>query len=96
MTILGIVVGISGVPAVIIWTSLYIDSLMPWMKEYNSTLDSWTLLGAIALGIVWSVFATVGWKRGNVGLRIGLTLVIWAFVAAVVLEVLGRAMVRTA
>lgn len=79
LTAIGILAGLGAAPFVF-WGAIdYVDRWEPWIIE-----SSWNLVGLMVLGVAWSVFAALGWKRGNPGLRIGLTLVVWAVVAGVV------------
>jgi len=88
VTVMGILVGLAAAPVVFLCTFPWIDAYMPWLasnKQINYSYVWLTFFGAIAIGIAWSIFAAIGWKRGNVGIRIGLTLVFWAFLAGVAL-----------
>ena len=91
VTVMGILVGLAVAPVVFLCTFPWIDAYMPWLSgtKVNPLHIKLTFWLPIVVAIAWSVFAAIGWKGGNVGIRIGLTLVIWAFVAAVVLTVLG-------
>ena len=66
--------------------------LMPWLWRDNvgGFALLLTLLVPIVIGIGWSIFAAVGWRRGNVGIRIGLTAIVWAIVAGAEVNLLGR------
>jgi len=97
MTIVYALLGIVAAPIVFLGAFLEIDVCMPWLapdKQINLFHVWSTFFAAIAIGIAWSVFAAVGWKQGNVGAKIGLTAVLWALVAGVVLAVLGRLMLE--
>ncbi|MHC4741233.1 MAG: hypothetical protein ACYS8Z_04950 [Planctomycetota bacterium] len=88
VTVMGILVGLAAAPVVFLYTFFTIIPYMPWLesdKKVNYTYVWLTFFGAIAIGIAWSIFAAIVWKRGNVGVRIGLTLVFWAFLAVVAL-----------
>jgi hypothetical protein len=91
VTLMGILVGLAVAPVVFLCTFPWIDAYMPWLNstKVNPLHVKLTFWLPIFVAIAWTFFAAIGWKRGNVGIRIGLTLVIWAFVVAIVLTVLA-------
>jgi hypothetical protein len=93
MTIVYALSGLAAAPIVFLLAFPKASDYMPWLasNEQINYLHVWlTFFGALVIAVVWSVFAAAGWRRGNVGIRIGLTAVIWALAVAVVLVVFGR------
>jgi len=98
VTVMGILVGLTAAPVVSLYTFFTIGAYMPWLyaTKLNPLHIKLTFWLPIFVAIAWSFFAAVGWKRGNIGIKVGLTLVIWAFVLAVVLTALGSLALRAA
>jgi hypothetical protein len=97
MTIMAVLLGFAAAPVVFLWTFDHTSAFT--MSQYGekdvSSLQFCAALGSIVLSIAWSVFAFVGWKRGNIGIRIGLTVIVWAIVSGHVLAYLARVMLDT-
>ena len=86
MTVLAASLGIAAAPIVFLSTLLSSFALIiRWKgnKMLGGAYFNFPALGAALLGFGWLLLVVVWWKRGNVGIRIGLTAVVWAFLAAV-------------
>jgi len=86
LTVLAALLGLAVSPVVFIG-AYYLAFLLMASVGRTTHLAVYLLpaLGAVAFGIWWSIFAAVGWKSGNIGIRIGLTAIAWAVIAAVLL-----------
>jgi len=85
LTVLAALVVLVAIPGVFLgacYPAFYLMASL--VRTSNLALYLLPGLGAVALGIWWSIFAAVQWKSGNIGIRIGLTAIVWALVAAVV------------
>ena len=93
MTIVYALLGVAAAPVVHLWAFHRAAVFTMWGYAEDPRSGWYFLvppLGAIVFGIAWSIFALVGWKHGNIGLRVGLSVVVWAFVAGVVISYWAR------
>jgi len=94
LTVLAALLGLAASPAVFVLAIAEVGFLMPWLWHYrvSALALALTLFVPIVIGIAWSIFAAVGWKRGNIGIRIGLTAIVWALVGGAEAVFLARCM----
>jgi len=94
LTVLTALVGLAVSPVVFVLAIAEVGFLMPWLwhNKVSELAAGLTFLVPIVIGIAWSIFAAVGWKSGNIGIRIGLTAIVWALVAAAEAVFLARCM----
>jgi len=94
LTVLAALLGLAASPAVFVLAIAEVGFLIPWLRHYrvSALALALTLFVPIVIGIAWSIFAAVGWKRGNIGIRIGLTAIVWALVAGAEAVFLARCM----
>lgn len=83
LTVLTALLGLALSPMVFFLTAVAGGDFMPWLWPDKITLlpTMLIILGPVVIGIAWSRFAVVEWKNGDVGIRIGLTAIVWALVA---------------
>jgi len=89
MTVVYALLGVAAAPVVHLWAFDRASVFTMWGYADGVSSGGYFLvppLAAIVFGIAWSIFVLVGWKRGNIGLRVGLSVVVWAFVAGVVIS----------
>jgi hypothetical protein len=93
LTVLAALLGLALSPVVFVLAVGPVGFLMPWLgRDISGLVGVLTALGPIVIGIAWSIFAAVEWKHGNIGIRIGLTAIVWTVVAAVATVLWGRCM----
>jgi len=85
ITALPVLVGLVAAPPLFLWA---LDRAEPPMMHFvrEATHLIYALLpalGAVVFGIAWSFCVFVKWNHWNVGIRVGLSIVIWALIAAV-------------
>ena len=93
LTVLAALLGLAGAPIVFLGACC-VTVLMPWLwaDEVSNLHLSLTFLVPTVIGIAWSIFAAFGWRSGNIGIRIGLTAIVWTVVAAMATVLWGRCM----
>ena len=75
-------------PVIYLWAFDHASVFITMWGLADSPDSGWYLvppLVAIFFGVAWSIFALVGWKHGNTGLKVGLSVVVWSFVTGVAL-----------
>jgi len=85
MTVVYALLGVAAAPVVFVWAVGRANVFTMWGYAEGPSSGYYLVppLAAIVFGVAWSIFALVGWKRGNIGLRAGLSVVVWSFVTGV-------------
>ena len=96
VTVLAVLLGLAATPFVFLWAFHHAAVFTMW--GYGEDPDSGLCfflpaLGAIVFGIAWSLFTVLVWRRGNIGLRVGVSAVVWAFVLGVTIAYWGRCLI---
>ena len=95
--VLGAVVGVAAAPMLFPWTANIVWDFL--VSPYTSTppphiiLFILPFLGVIVLGIALSFLILVRWKDWNIGLKVGLLIVIWTVVVATLFPLAGLCLI---
>ena len=96
LTVLPVLLGFALAPFVHLWTFDHVSVFTMWQygEKPISNVQFFASLGSLLFGVAWSVFAIFGWKRGDIGVRVGVTVIVWSLATGVISAYLARCLLE--